>query len=118
MLGSFLVVDNHDDQHLVGVITDRDITIRCVARHHEPGCSVHDHMTAHSLQSVHPEDPEEAVIAKMESAQVRRLPVIDDDRRLLGIVAQADIATKLGPRRPLEVVRMLERVSEPAHVPR
>jgi CBS domain-containing protein len=114
-IGMIPVVDNHETQRLTGVITDRDIAVRCVARHHEPGCRVRDHMTGHALHTVHPDANAREVIDLMEREQVRRIPVVREDRALVGVIAQADLATKLGPRAPLEVERMLERVSEPVH---
>ena len=114
-VGMVPVVDNHDAKHLTGVITDRDIAVRCVARHHEPWCRVRDHMTGRALHTVHPDADATDVLELMEREQVRRIPVVRDDDVLMGIIAQADIATKLGPASPLEVERVLERVSEPAH---
>ena len=49
----------------------------------------------------------------MQRDQVRRLPVVDDENRLVGIIAQADIATKLGSREPEKVEETLEKISEP-----
>jgi CBS domain-containing protein len=117
-VGIIPVVDHRETRRLAGVITDRDIAVRCVARHHEPGCRVRDHMTAHRLHTVHPDADAGDVIALMEAEQVRRVPVVREDGTLVGIIAQADLAMKLGPRRPLDVERMLERVSEPVHAVR
>ena len=114
-IGMVPVVENREALRLTGVITDRDIAVRCVARHHEPGCRVRDHMTGHGLHTVHPDAEASSVIDAMEREQVRRIPVVRDDGSLVGVIAQADLATKLGPRRPLEVERMLESVSEPVH---
>ena len=114
-VGLVPVVENREARRLVGVITDRDIATRCVARAHEPGCRVRDHMSGHGLHTAHAEADVVAVIEMMEREQVRRIPVVRDDGTLVGIIAQADLARKLGPTRPLDVERMLERVSEPAH---
>ena len=114
-VGIIPVVDDHATLRLVGVVTDRDIVVRCVARHHEPGCSVRDHMTAHPVRAVYPDEPLDDVLATMERARIRRVPVVDDEGRLIGIIAQADLATKLGARRRLDVERMLECVSGPTH---
>ena len=112
-VGIVPVVENREARRLVGVITDRDIATRCVARAHEPGCRVRDHMSGHGLHTAHPEADVADVIELMEQGQVRRIPVVRDDGTLMGIIAQADVARKLGPTRPLDVERMLERVSEP-----
>ncbi len=117
-VGIIPVVDDRESLRLVGVLTDRDIVVRCVARHNAHDCSVRDHMTSQSVHAVYGDESVDAVLALMEREQVRRLPVVDDEGRLLGIIAQADLATKLGPRRRLDVERMLESVSAPVHAVR
>lgn len=110
-VGIVPVVDNQSSKRLLGVITDRDITVRCVAKKHGSGCSVKDHMTSQHLDTVHCEDDASTVISLMEREQVRRIPVVSGDNRLEGIIAQADLARKLGPKEPLKVEEVLERVS-------
>lgn len=112
-VGGIPVVDDRSRMRLEGIITDRDIAIRCVAQGHSPTCRVRDHMTAGNLDTVGPEADIDDVIARMEHEQVRRIPVVSEGNRLTGIIAQADLATKLGPREPRKVEEMLERVSEP-----
>lgn len=112
-VGIVPVVDNPRSKPLVGVITDRDITVRRVGKKHGSGCSVKDHMTREHLDTVHADDDAGAVIALVEREQVRRVPVVSDDDRLEGIIAQADLATKLGPGAPLQVEEVFERVSVP-----
>ncbi|MBV8900210.1 MAG: CBS domain-containing protein [Verrucomicrobia bacterium] len=85
-----------EGKRLVGLITDRDITIRAVAEGRDPkGTRVRDCMTSGTVFCFEDQDSEEAVIL-MEQQQVRRLPVLSRDRQLVGVVALADIATKLG----------------------
>jgi CBS domain-containing protein len=112
-VGIVPVVDDTSSMHLEGVITDRDIAVRCVAQRHAPTCHVSDHMTARNIDTVTPDADIGEVIAMMEQERVRRIPVVDEARRLVGIIAQADLALKLGPIEPLEVEKVLERVSEP-----
>jgi CBS domain-containing protein len=110
-VGAVPVVEDPDAPVLRGIITDRDITIRCTAEGHSPFCPVGDHMTPMPLQTVEPDTDVTAVIERMERAQVRRLPVVAADGTLLGIIAQADLATKLGPREPRLIEELLERIS-------
>ena len=112
-IGAVPVVDDSEIPVLLGLITDRDIAVRCVAAGHGRRCKVSDHMTAAPLITVSPNADVSEVIAKMEKAQVRRIPVISDTGALLGIIAQADLARKLGPTEPLKVEELLERVSAP-----
>ena len=107
-------VEDTDSPLLLGLITDRDITVRCVAEGHAPSCLVRNHMTARPLQTVSPEANVSEVIEKMETAQVRRIPVVNPDGVLLGIIAQADVATKVGPKQPRAIEELLERISAAA----
>jgi len=113
-VGVLPVVDDPSSRRLQGIITDRDITVRHVAEGHGQECSVGDHMTHGELETVRPEDDQEEVLKLMGQEQVRRIPVVDDENRLVGIIAQADIATKLGPREAEMVEDVIEQISEPA----
>lgn len=115
-VGCVPVADDPRMPVLLGLITDRDIAVRCVAEKHGSSCLVRNHMTAQPLQTVGPDSDVDDVARKMEDAQVRRIPVVDAAGRLLGIIAQADLATKLGPREPLIVEEVLERLSSPAGI--
>ena len=112
-VGLVPVVNGRKSMRLVGVITDRDIAVRCIANLHEGGCQVRDHMTSQPLHTVRPDAEVDEVVALMEWQQVRRIPVVHEDGRLCGIVAMADVARWIGPGRPVEVERMVARVSAP-----
>lgn len=114
-VGAVPVVDDKAGMHLAGIITDRDVAIRCVALHHEGACRIGDHMTPTPLATIAPDEDAEAVVTMMERAQIRRIPVAAHDGKLLGIIAQADVATKLGPAMPERVEEMLQGLST-AHV--
>lgn len=114
-IGLVPVVDNLSDMHLRGVITDRDITVRCTAAKHDAGCLVEGHMTPGPLATVAPDAELIDVLALMGEAQVRRIPVVDGGGRVIGIIAQADVATKIGASDPKAVESTLERISTPAH---
>lgn len=71
---------------LVGMITDRDIAIRCVAEGKDPNTKVRESMT-HEVKSCVEDDELEAVCRNMSDIQMRRLPVMNRDKRLVGIVS-------------------------------
>ena len=110
-VGFVPVVDDSAKRHLVGVITDRDIAVRCVAKKHGVSCTVGDHMTAKHVDSVRPDDDVDQVLALMERDQVRRIPVVSDDNRLEGVIAQSDVALTIGRQQPLVVERVFEQIS-------
>ena len=80
-----------DGERLIGMITDRDIAVRGVAKGHGPDTPVGDLMTG-DLIVVRVDDDVEDAASKMSDAQVRRLPVIDEGERLCGIVSLGDLA--------------------------
>ncbi|RGD55639.1 CBS domain-containing protein [Kitasatospora xanthocidica] len=79
-----------DDQKLKGIITDRDIVLRCIAEGKDPATMTAIELGGH-LHCVRAEDSMEAVLRKMEQHQIRRIPVIDGDR-LVGMISEADLA--------------------------
>lgn len=88
--GSVIVVK---DDRLVGMITDRDIAVRCVAAEHDPaGTTAEDIMSPEILYCRDTDDVDE-VTRNMGENKVRRLPVIDSNKRLVGIVTLGDMAS-------------------------
>ncbi|HEX5436742.1 MAG TPA: CBS domain-containing protein [Gemmatimonadaceae bacterium] len=112
-VGLLPVVDDRSSMRLQGVITDRDLAIRCVAEKHDAGCPVRNHMTTNRIDTVRPDTDVSEVMQTMEREQVRRIPVVNDDAQLTGIIAQADIALRLTNKDPKQVANVVERVSEP-----
>lgn len=97
-----------DGGRLVGLVTDRDIVVRVVAEGLDPDSTTLHEIVSSELETVSPGDDLEVALTKMASAQVRRLPVVEGDR-LVGIVAQADVARHGQDQETGEVV---ERISE------
>lgn len=106
-IGALPVVDKSDQ--LAGMVTDRDIAIRAVAEGFGPETLVERVMTRRLIVAESSDELEEA-LSLMREHQIRRLPVVEDGR-LIGILAQADIAAVTEPREAAETLR---RVSEPA----
>jgi CBS domain-containing protein len=88
-VGSVPIVDG--DQ-LVGVVTDRDIVIRVVAETKDPQSTTAGEIASRDLVTVDPEQDLDEALRLMAQHQVRRLPVAEEDGRLVGILAQADVA--------------------------
>jgi CBS-domain-containing membrane protein len=74
------------------------------------------HMTTQSLATVHGDTPLETCMQLMKDAQVRRLPVIDGDERLIGMLSVADIARKLSATEPKSVAALVAEISQPKAV--
>ena len=80
-----------EGDRLIGMITDRDIAVRGIAKGHGPDTPVRDIMTS-GIVCARTSDSVEDVASKMSEAQVRRLPVIDDSEKLVGIVSLGDLS--------------------------
>lgn len=94
---------------LVGLITDRDIVIRAVAEGKDSRTARAEEVMTTDLHSAHPNDRVVDVIRKMGDKQVRRIPVVDDNNNLLGIISMADVALETEEDR--ELADALEDIS-------
>jgi CBS domain-containing protein len=112
-VGMLPVVDDLNGRHLIGVITDRDIVVRCLADQGLVECQVRNHMTTDPLVYVHEGTKLSEIVDRMERYQVRRLPVVDAAMRVVGVVTQADLARRVGPENPELVEEVVERISRP-----
>jgi len=101
-----------DGDQLVGMLTDRDITVRAVAEGCDPTTTtVREAMTPDLAYCFEDQDIEVAV-QTMERYQIRRLPILSRDKRLVGLVSLGDLAVSSGDQR--QVGETLKQVSEPA----
>jgi CBS domain-containing protein len=107
--GEIPVVDSQRTMRPVGVVTDRDIVIRCVAEGKNPLEADAGDVMSSPVVTVTPEMDIDEVGDMMEEHQVRRIPVVDEAGAICGIVAQADIARHAHPREVAEVVREVSR---------
>ena len=108
--GSLPVVESRNSMKLVGMVTDRDLALRVLGRGLDGNTPVREAMTK-NVSSVKVDDDLRAVERVMTSQQVRRVPVVDNQDRVIGIVAQADLARELGTSQ--EVGRVVEKISQP-----
>ena len=97
-----------DDDRLKGIVTDRDIVIRCVAEGGDPAATTAGSLADGKPVTIGADDSVEEVLETMSQYQVRRLPVIAD-HKLVGIISQGDIARNYSEDRVGELV---EHISE------
>lgn len=115
-VGGVPVVQDVAHARLVGLITDRDITTRFVARGYHGTCLVRDVMTPLPLETVLPDADVSEIVRLMERAEVRRIPVVSDDGVLVGIVAEADLTAKLSPEESLPLRKRVNQYSAEPHI--
>jgi CBS domain-containing protein len=104
-----------EGDRLLGVVTDRDIVVRAVARHKDPRGMPAREVASQDLVTVDPETSLSDALQLMASYQVRRLPVVEDGERLIGVVSQADVALEAKEKTTGELV---ENISRPPDGPR
>jgi CBS domain-containing protein len=100
-----------EDDRLKGVVTDRDIVVRCVAEGSDPKTKSVSELAEGKPVTIGADDPIDEALRTMISHGVRRLPVIDGDR-LVGMVSQADVARETTPEQAGELVAALSQASD------
>jgi CBS domain-containing protein len=110
-VGIVPVVEDDGDRRLVGLVTDRDIAIRCVADGKDGTCRVRDVMSSGDIATCGQSDDVGDVMQTMSTEKVRRIPIVDERGTLVGIVSQADILRKA--RDDDRAEDTVERISEP-----
>jgi len=93
-----------EGERLVGAITDRDIAIKVVAEGSDVRSTTAGQVASRDLVTVDPEQDLDEALRLMAQHQVRRLPVVEEDGRLVGILAQADVAREASPQQTGRVV--------------
>ena len=110
-VGGVPVVDAPDSGKLAGIITDRDIVIQVIAEGRDPKTvRIEEVMSRHPVTCRPAEDVQNAM-DRMAQHQVRRIPVIDGKGHVVGIIAQADILTRMD--QPEKTANVIENISQP-----
>lgn len=111
-VGSVPVIDQERTRILIGIVTDRDLAIHVVAEGLDPRSTrIEEVMTRDPVRCKVDEDVDEALDA-MKDYQIRRIPVVDEQNRIVGIISQADVATRL--KDSDETAEVVEEISESA----
>jgi CBS domain-containing protein len=98
-----------DSDRLVGMFTDRDVAVRVVAEGKDPQTAKVSEVMSRELVTIDPDQELEEALRLMSKHQVRRLPVVEEDGRLIGVIAQADIARELGAKTTGDLVEDISR---------
>ena len=109
-VGSIPVIENEETRKLVGIVTDRDLSLKVVAEGRDPAAtSVHAVMTSPVVTCLADDDLQIALDA-MATHQLRRIPVVNSEQAVVGIVAQADVAIRGDqPEKTAEVVKQISQ---------
>lgn len=108
-VGPIPIVTDKDNKKLTGIVTDRDLAIKVVAEGRDAQATSVQEVMSEDLITCKEDDDVDKVLKLMEDHRLRRIPVVDRSDRLLGIIAQADVATRLGSARA--TAKVVEQIS-------
>ena len=106
-----------DGDRLVGIVTDRDIVVRAIAKDKDPRGMPAAEVSSRELVTVNPDDDLSDALKLMAQYQVRRLAVTAEDERLVGVISQADVALQGKDKDTGEVVQGISRQPQGPRTP-
>ncbi len=110
-IGSIPVIENEQTRKLVGIVTDRDLAMKIVAEGRESKSTKVEAVMTHKVVTCHADDDFQKALAAMSEHQLRRIPIVDNNNKILGIIAQADVAVRVN--QPEKTAEVLKEISEP-----
>ena len=104
----------NDDQHkqLIGIVTDRDLALKVVAESRDPNHTMVSDVMTSTIIACRETDDASTAIKAMEEHQIRRIPVVDEEGKIVGIISQADVATRI--REPKKIAEVIHEISQAA----
>ena len=109
-IGSIPVIENEQTQKLVGIVTDRDLALKIVAEGRDAKSTKVEAVMTHQVVTCRADDDLQKALDAMAEHQLRRIPVVDNDNKILGIIAQADVATRVD--QPEKTAEMVKEISQ------
>jgi CBS domain-containing protein len=111
-IGSIPVIENEQSHKLVGIVTDRDLALKIVAAVLDAKSTKVATVMTHKVVTCHADDDLQKALDAMAEHQLRRIPVVDNDNKIVGIIAQADVATRADqPEKTAEVVKEISQAN-------
>ena len=111
-IGSIPVIENRQSQRLVGIVTDRDLALKIVAGALDARSTTVETVMTHKVVTCRADDDLQKALDAMADHQLRRIPVVDNDDKIVGIIAQADVATRVDePEKTGEMVKDISQAN-------
>jgi len=112
-VGPVPIVENQQSRKLVGMVTDRDLAVKVVGEERDIKMTKAEQVMSRRIVSCHASDDVQAALDAMSEHQLRRIPVVDDNGGIIGIISQADVATRVHqPAKTAEVVENISRATQ------
>lgn len=109
-IGSIPVIENEQNQKLVGIVTDRDLALKIIAKGQDAKSTKVEAVMTRQVVTCQAEDDITMALDAMATHQLRRIPIVDKDHRIVGIIAQADVATRMN--QPEKTAEMVKEISQ------
>jgi CBS domain-containing protein len=109
-IGSIPVIENGQTKKLIGIVTDRDLALKIVAEGRDVKTTKVEVVMTHKVVTCRAEDEMQKALDAMVEHQLRRIPVLDNDNKIVGIIAQADVATRVN--QPEKTAAMVKGISQ------
>ena len=109
-VGSIPVTEDAQTKKLVGIVTDRDLALKIVAEGLDGKSTKVEAVMTRKVVTCRASDDLQKALDAMAEHQLRRLPVVDNDNKVLGIIAQADVATRVN--QPEKTAEMVKEISQ------
>ena len=109
-IGSIPVIENEQTHKLIGIVTDRDLALKIVAERRDVKSTKVEAVMTRKVVTCRAEDDLQKALDAMSEHQLRRIPVVDNDNQVVGIIAQADVATRVN--QPEKTAEMVKEISQ------
>jgi CBS domain-containing protein len=109
-IGPIPVVENEETRKLVGIVTDRDLALKIVAKGRDAKSTKVEAVMTRKVVTCRAEDDLQIALDAMSKHQLRRIPIMDNDNKIIGIISQADVATRID--RPKKTAAMVKKISQ------
>ena len=109
-IGSIPVIENEQTQKLVGIVTDRDLALKIIAEGRDARSMKVESVMTREVVTCRADDDLQKALDAMAEHQLRRMPIVDNDNKVVGIIAQADVATRAD--QPEKTAEMVKEISQ------
>jgi len=110
-IGAIPVIDDKETQKLIGILTDRDLAMKIVGEGRDAGTTRVEAVMTRKVVTCRADDDLQIAVNAMSEHQLRRIVVVDSGNKILGIISQADVATRVD--QPEKTAEMVKEISQP-----
>jgi CBS domain-containing protein len=110
-VGSIPIIESEQTNVLVGIVTDRDLAMKVVAAERDAKATIIADVMTHKIITCCLDDDAQEAVEAMAKHQLRRIPVVDNEGKIVGIISQADVATRID--QPEGTAKMVKDISQP-----